>query len=447
MSAPVPPANTSSPGTITAGPGIRAIVLPTPETPPLTPGQVLEAQVIARTAGHLVVRTDAGTYTLQTSAAPEDGTALLLRVLSGGERPQLVLSLRPGSAAAAANPNTGTVLTQGGLVTATFAGNGPSAPSAAAAATQSVPLETGAAAVLRILGVAPPGAAAVPNTHASAAAGSTVLTATVTTTSPQGAPIAQTEAGRFTISTVTTLPVGTRLLFELLPGGTPVAAVSELLAADDPLASLRDAIAALRSGDGSLAASLSRSAMPQIGPRLSTGMLFVLSAIFSGDIRRVFSDDALRGLARTGPDLVQRLGADLGTLQQRATDTAGQDWRVYLLPLLTDTGLERLRLLVRDREAEDGEAEDGSTVRFLVEVTMSRLGAFQFDGKAGRKKLDLVVRTHRPLAPDMQNDIRRIFENSIAAMTVSGTLLFQAVPAFESPIPETIPPAKKGVVV
>ncbi|MDH3700673.1 MAG: hypothetical protein OEU46_05110 [Alphaproteobacteria bacterium] len=445
MSTPVPPANTASPRTIAAGPAIRATALPTPETPPLTPGQVLQAQVVARTAGQLIVRTDGGTLTLQTSAAPDDGSTLLLRVLTGGDRPQLEVSLRPGVPAAAGTPNTGTVLTQGGLVTATFAGNGASVPSAAAG--QILPLENGAAATLRILGVAPPGAATVANAHASAAAGNTVLSATVTALSPQGAPIAQTSAGAFAINTITTLPVGTRLLFELLPSGTPVTATSEVLAAGDPLASLRDAIAALRSGDGALSASLSRSALPQIGPRLSTGMLFILSAVFSGDLRRVFSGDALRNLARTGPDLVQRLGADLGTLQQAATDAAGQDWRGYLLPLLTDTGLERLRLLVRDQDADDVEAEDSGIVRFLVEVTMSRLGAFQFDGKAGRKTLDLVVRTHRPLDADMQNDIRRIFENTLAAMTFIGTLLFQTVPTFESPIPETAAPAKKGLVV
>lgn len=447
MSTPVPPANTASPRTIAVGPAIRATALPTPETPPLTPGQVLQAQVVARTAGQLIVRTDGGTLTLQTSAAPDDGSTLLLRVLTGGDRPQLEVSLRPGpgAPAAAGTPNTGTVLTRGGLVTATFAGNSASVPSAAAG--QIVPLENGAAATLRILGVAPPGAATVPNAHASAAAGNTVLSATVTALSPQGAPIAQTPAGAFAINTITTLPVGTRLLFELLPSGTPVTAASEVLAAGDPLASLRDAIAALRSGDGALSASLSRSGLPQIGPRLSTGMLFVLSAIFSGDLRRVFSDDALRNLARTGPDLVQRLGADLGTLRQAATDAAGQDWRVYLLPLLTDTGLERLRLLVRDQDADDAEAEDSGIVRFLVEVTMSRLGAFQFDGRAGRNTLDLVVRTHRLLDADMQNEIRRIFENTLAAMTFIGTLLFQTVPTFESPIPETVAPAKKGLVV
>jgi hypothetical protein len=445
VSATVPPAIPASPRTIAAGSAVRATVLPTPETPLLTPGQAIQAQLVARAAGQIVVRTDIGTLTLQTSAAPENGSTLLLRVLTGGARPQLELSLQsaPGTSAAASTQNTGQVLTQGGLVSATFGGN--TAPAATAAPT--VPLDAGAAATLRILGVAPPGAAAAPNAHASAAAGNTVLAATVAAISPQGAPIAQTDAGRFTINTATTLPVGTRLLLELLPSGTPVTAVSELLAADDPLASLREAIAALRSGDGALATSLSRSALPQIGPRMSTGMLFVLSAIFSGDMRRVFNDDALRSLARSGPDLVSRLGADLGSLQQSATDTAGQDWRVYLLPLLTDSGLERLRLLVRDQGSDDAETEDDGTVRFLVEVTMSRLGALQFDGKAGSKSLDLVVRTERSLPGGMQNDIRRIFENALAAMTFSGTLLFQTAPKFISPVPENRPRTKKGVLV
>ncbi len=445
MSGPVPPAASPSPRTVAASQPLRATALPSSETPPLRAGQILQAQVVARSEGHLVVRTDGGALTLQTSAALEDGTALLLRVLTGGVRPQLELSLRPGVPATTTPAASGTVLTQGSVVSATFGGNAATAPSAATA--QTVPLEISATATLRILGVAPPGAAAVPNAHANAAAANTVLAATVTTISPHGAPVVQTAAGRFTISTATTLPVGTRLLFELLPGGTPLTAVSNVLAADDPLASLRDAIAALRSGDGALAASLAHSALPQVGPRMGTGMLFILSAIFSGDLRRVFNDDALRTLARTGPDIVPRLGADLGTLQQTAMDTAGQDWRVYLLPLLTDNGLERLRLLVRDHASEDATADDAGTVRFMVEVTMSRLGAFQFDGKAGRKTLDLVIRTEQSLDTDMQNDIRRIFENALAAMTFSGALIFQTTPKIESPAAERRPGTKKGVVV
>ena len=180
--------------------------------------------------------------------------------------------------------------------------------------------------------------------------------------------------------------------------------------------------------------------VPTPGPRLAGTMLFFLSAVFSSDIRRFFGEDSLRQLSRASGGLGDRLSHDIGQAQRTATDSTGQTWRLFLIPILTDEGLEQLRFMLRGHE-DDGKAggEDGdSGSRFMIEVNMSRLGPFQFDGLTRKKHVDLMVRTHQELPKSMREDIRSIFGNTITALGFTGTIGFRAVQKFEiSPIEQT----------
>ncbi len=93
------------------------------------------------------------------------------------------------------------------------------------------------------------------------------------------------------------------------------------------------------------------------------------------------------------------------------------------------------------RHEDDGKSagDDGNGgTRFMIEVNMSRLGPFQFDGLTRKKHVDLMVRTHQELPKPMREDIRSIFGNTITALGHTGTIGFRAVPKFEiSPIEQT----------
>jgi hypothetical protein len=125
------------------------------------------------------------------------------------------------------------------------------------------------------------------------------------------------------------------------------------------------------------------------------------------------------------------VSAEFGQLQRTATDANGQDWRLFLIPILTEEGLDQLRLLVRPHEEEGHDSQGENGTRFMIEVNMSRLGPFQFDGLTRKKQLDLVVRTQRELPSEMRDDIRSIFGNTVSALGFTGSIGFRVVPRFE----------------
>ena len=121
----------------------------------------------------------------------------------------------------------------------------------------------------------------------------------------------------------------------------------------------------------------------------------------------------------------------MSQMQRTATDASSQDWRLFFIPVMTNEGLEQLRLMLRQDEGDGKSPDEDAGARFLIEVDMSRLGPFQFDGLTRKKHLDLVVRTHAELPPEMREEIRSIFGNTITALGFTGTIAFRAVPKFE----------------
>ena len=93
----------------------------------------------------------------------------------------------------------------------------------------------------------------------------------------------------------------------------------------------------------------------------------------------------MRTLQRTGGNLLDRLQRDMGDMRRMANEPAGQEWRSYLIPILSGSDLEQLKLFVRGERDQDENDEDsaGRKIRFVIEAEFSRLGPFQFDGLRG----------------------------------------------------------------
>tara|TARA_Y100001968_G_scaffold82404_1_gene73448 strand:+ start:59 stop:772 length:714 start_codon:yes stop_codon:yes gene_type:complete len=196
---------------------------------------------------------------------------------------------------------------------------------------------------------------------------------------------------------------------------------------------LRDAIEVLRLSDPAAARTLTQQGLPQGGGPITTGVLFFLSAMMTGDLRRWMGDDAMRALQRTGGNLLERLGRDIGEMQRMATEPSGQEWRSYLIPILVGSDLQQLKLFIRGEKDQDDEDVPGQErdTRFVIEVEFSELGPFQFDGLTGGKNIDLMIRTRKALAERMRNEIRAIFADTVSALGFIGTLNFQQTLTFE----------------
>jgi hypothetical protein len=264
-----------------------------------------------------------------------------------------------------------------------------------------------------------------------------VVHGTVTGTTPLGHPLVHTAEGLFSLATRTPPPAGSAITLEV--AGTPSMSGAarqalpplphaELLNARDwPL--LDEALRALGEANPAIAQKVVETAIPRLNARLGAGVLFFLAALRAGDLRNWLGIEPVRILQRFRPDLMARLRDDFGRLSRLAEEPVSGDWRVALVPLHTGGEIERARLFMRNHGGED-ETKGTRGLRFVVDVTLSRIGRLQLDGlvRAKGKRLDLIVRTESPMPARMHNDIRRIFEEANDLTGIAGGLSFQAAP-------------------
>jgi len=499
MSATVPPSPPPSLATTlaTALSAARGTVVSVPDGAALTQGHSLNAQVVSSGSGQLVLSSSIGRLTVQSTAGLPNGTAVLVQVLSVGPTPQVSLHFHQnagtshgplpggvpnasggtGAATPQSTPPVVTQLTEGSVLQASVthvagqvgtgqgiaAGQGTagqataastaspaaqaaasaSGPPAASTATPGAPataaaFTAGTNLTVRVLAAAPPGSDLPAVPALAAQSGARVFAASVTGQQTGGGPILTSQAADLALANAHPLPTGSRVLLEVINLRPPVAGDGSI-----PLSflggrweALSEAMAALQHADPALMRQAMETAIPTPSPRIAGTMLFFLSAMFSGDVRRFFSPDTMRQLNRAG--VGERLSSEFGQLQRTATDSTGQDWRLFLIPILTEEGLEQLRFMLRKNEEDGKAAESESGTRFMIEVNMSRLGPFQFDGLTRNKHLDLVVRTQQELPTEIRDEIRSIFGNTITALGFTGTIALRTVSRFEiSPVEQT----------
>ena len=505
---PTPPSSTVLQNVPTGNTSTATIVQSTITQSSLQLGQNVAATVLSRIApGQFSIQTDLGQLTLQTAANLVLGQSLNVQIQSLGARPLLLL-LPPQTSAAGAPQTqapqvTGdtSTLTQGSVTKATILRSGsgrrrcrrgrtfcastiaPTTSSGVSATPTATPvggtsgnpaltaisgsagavntsaavpgttvtapssLPPGTTFNVRIVSVTPPN---VP-TPSNAATASSVVTGTVTGATASGQPVVQSSAGEIALSAQKPLPRGTQLALQItntpqVPGG--LRETTSLLLSQQ-WESLRDVIAALRSADPAAARHVAQQVLPQAGGPITTGVLFFLSAMLTGDVRRWIGEDSMRTLQRTGGNLLDRLQRDMGDMRRMANEPAGQEWRSYLIPILSGSDLEQLKLFVRGERDQDENDEDsaGRKIRFVIEVEFSRLGPFQFDGLSRERTIDLMVRTRDALSKTMRDDIRRIYADAISALGFTGTIDFQRSTMFELNPTQEVNAKQSGLTV
>jgi hypothetical protein len=112
----------------------------------------------------------------------------------------------------------------------------------------------------------------------------------------------------------------------------------------------------------------------------------------------------------------------MGTL---ASETMGNDWRLFLIPLISESLLQNLKLYIHDNAGESEGDDESNTQRFVIEVEFSRLGPFQFEGLSRPKQFDLIVRTERNIGDDLQSGIADVFNNTITSLGLTGGIDFK----------------------
>jgi hypothetical protein len=334
---------------------------------------------------------------------------------------------------------------QGGAL---FSGAPASAPGIASGSNLPIPLATGSEVRLRLVAVsATPGLPlALP---ASAAAVPHVMAGRIIGYTPAGNAVLHSPLGAIILQGALALPLGTELAVAVEPVlPMPGALLSSgslslpqlLLSIARGWPSLADAVGLLRqnTGDADVLAALSR--LPQAGPKLAAGLVAAMQAIRTGNAEALLgalvvprAGDAARD------DAARKVRQDFGQIGTLAQERPGIDWRCCFIPVLDDGTIRQINLFYRrDRRKDRKDAKDERAgTRFVVEVDMSRMGPFQFDGLVREKQFDLMVRSRIALPPKFKQDVTELFQEALAIGEYRGGIVFQKVKEFPvSPLEE-----------
>lgn len=277
----------------------------------------------------------------------------------------------------------------------------------------------------------------------------------VQATGANGQPIIATPSGSIVVQAALSLPPGTSVSLEVVAQQAPQLTAPPTLAGTAgsvPLNALvSESLALLTRGNAEAAARLAATT-PGPDARMLANILTVAQAVRANDTRVWPGADAMRALERLGPrggDVAKRLGSGVRDAATTVRDPGG-DWRVMSMPFGLGGAIERIQIVTRRHGQEDpeggarGRGRGGE--RFLINLSLSRLGAFQLDGlyKKKDRHLDLIVRTTTPLPKPIRQDIQGIFARAAIALDLRGGLGFQVRDRFPGPPPQDGPPPPTG---
>lgn len=256
-----------------------------------------------------------------------------------------------------------------------------------------------------------------------------------------GAMIVQTQLGTLKMHAPQPLPVGSQLQLQVQPAPatvSPPPEASPLREALLPITSmaqhwpgLEETLQWAQVNDPALARMIMQP-IPDIGPKLVSGLLFFIAAVKGGELRQWLGLRATAALESAAPQLAARLKQDMVQLQQLFVDSPLQQWNSLMVPVLYHGQIEHARLFFRQDQDSGGgqqQGKGGKEQRFVVEVDLSHLGEMQFDGfvrgAARDKQFDLIVRSARPLDVALSQQIRDSFDTAVQTTGMKGYLGFQ----------------------
>lgn len=164
---------------------------------------------------------------------------------------------------------------------------------------------------------------------------------------------------------------------------------------------------------------------PANGANFGPAVLLFAAALKSGELQAWMGDKKLEMLQKLGKDsILSRLSGERAALSGNA-DAPATDWKSFPVPMLWQNEISKIMLHVR-QEAQDNDKEnkDGTT-RFVLDLSLTRMGDVQFDGTVNGKRLDIIVRTQIPVSVPMQEAMKVAYANALEGSDIYGELGFQ----------------------
>lgn len=440
---------TATPPASAATPGATPPVTSTPGTAPVTSAPATPGGGVANPQGASPANPQAAAQaaTPATPQAPTQAGAQGAPQAAASATTQAPTQASSAQARTAGGA-TGQTPTAGGGGAATSGGSA-SSPSSATVSTSTPSttiLPAGSRLSLQVVRVDAPSGA--PVSASSAQPGATpallakggIINATVVGRTAGGQPIIQTPGATIALDGRGAIAIGSKITLEILTdpaAAKPPAAASAILRAGAGEAlfratgwnTLAQALSTLENADPARFQQVVQNTLPQPGTKLGAQLLFFLTALRGGDLRSWLGEAPSKLVERERPGTLARLGGEFQMMSKAAGEPSAGDWRLALIPLYNHERVEQIRLFQRRAKQNDTEDESGSK-RFVLDFTLTRLGHFQIDGlvKADNSRVDLIIRTERPLDHKVQVEIGQIYNAAAELTGIGGGVAFQAAP-------------------
>lgn len=157
-----------------------------------------------------------------------------------------------------------------------------------------------------------------------------------------------------------------------------------------------------------------------------SAVLLFAAALKSGDIQGWLGDRKTGMIQKLGKEtLLSRLSGESAALPQNA-DAAPMDWKSYPIPLLWHNEISKIIFHVRKEPSEDERENAEGGTRFVMDLSLTRMGNVQIDGMVRGSRLDLIVRTESAFSLSMQDAMRSAYAKALDGTDVYGDIGFQS---------------------
>lgn len=282
-----------------------------------------------------------------------------------------------------------------------------------------------------------------------------VMFARVTAQTPQGFPVVElptfTTAPDGTQKPATTMmvlqfparaiPPATVLRLDVLPmapnaASAPATSFSALSSMAESVTwdALDDVVKSTGAQAPGQAANALQAALPKPGAAAFTApVMMMAAALKSGDIAAWLGEkglDLIRTSRRT--DALARISNDFSVTKTKLDEPVQPaDWKSLSLPMIYGQEVGRIQLYYRSFTGNEGEGHQGAKkngTRFVMDLSLNRMGPMQIDGFSVGNRLDITLRSERSLSPGMREEMRARYSNAVNGIGFAGELNFNADP-------------------
>lgn len=254
------------------------------------------------------------------------------------------------------------------------------------------------------------------------------IAVTVTNIGTNGTAVLESGGRAFFVKHPLDVPIGTKIIVtpEIIESPplqvTPQNNSSDLQAALNNVAQVNP----------QLAQQVLDNRIPQPNAALPGALLFFFSALKQSSVRTWLGSDAVDALSRSGKfELLNKITEDIHNTGKDVADPVVGTWRSYPVPIHINNYFQHLNFYVHNgydrNQNSDSTASTSSKYhkRFVIDVSLSQMGALQLDGFTQPKKLDLTVRSEHPLPEGIHQELRQVFNNALTSIDYAGSLYFQ----------------------